>query len=229
MGEPTSTRTRLRVVFHGELERLGDELAEMCRSAAEAMEAALDALLRADLELAERVISGDAELDAARARCAQQAFWLLTLHAPVARDLRRVVTAIQAADRLERMGDLARHVAELARRRHPDRAVPGVLVDRFAEMGRLAVRSARDVGQVVARPGTACFRAQDRADDRIDELQRDLLTAVRGPGRDGPDRVREGVDVALLARFVERFADQAVAVARRLDFVVTGSLPARRT
>jgi len=215
----------MRAVFHGELEQLGVELATMCGLAAEAMEKATRALLRCDLVLAEQVISDDEELDIARASCADHAFVLLSLHAPVARDLRVVVTSIQVAEKIERMGDLARHVAELARRRHPACAVPAALNGQFVEMGRLAVAAARRVQDIIAAPMEEHFTEQDRADDRIDELHREILTTVQSVA--AGCSVRDGVDVALLARFVERFADQAVSVTRRLDYIVTGAVPGR--
>jgi phosphate transport system protein len=126
----------MRAVFNGELEQVGVELATMGGLAADAMEKATRALLRSDLVLAEQVITDDEELDAAQARCEEHTFRLLSLQAPVARDLRLVVSAIQAAEKIERMGDLARHVAELTRRRHPACAVPGELGARFGEMAR---------------------------------------------------------------------------------------------
>jgi phosphate transport system protein len=213
----------VRTVFHGELEQLGVELAAMCGWAAQELARATRALLRCDLVVAEHVISDDGELDAARARCEEHALRLLALQAPVARDLRLVVTAIQAAERIERMGDLARHVAELARRRHPGSAVPPGLCDQFAELGRLAVAAARRVQEIIAVPMQEHFVEQDRADDRIDTLHREILIAVQDPA--SGCSVRDAVDAALLARFFERFADQAVSVTRRLDFVVTGALP----
>jgi phosphate transport system protein len=215
----------MRAVFRGELEQLGVELSRMCGLAGEAMDKATRALLRSDLALAEHVISEDRGLDAARARCEDRAFVLLSLQAPVARDLRLVVSSIQAAEKIERMGDLARHVAELARRRHPSRAVPADLTRQFSEMGRLAVAAARRVQEIITAPTHEHFVEQDRADDRVDELQREILNAIQDVA--SGCSVRDAVDVALLARFFERFADQAVSVTRRLDFIVTGAVPGR--
>ncbi len=218
----------MRGTFHGELAQLGAALATMCTLAAEAMEHATTALLGADLSLAEQVISGDARIDELRAQAEDAAYRLLSLQAPVARDLRLIVTGIRVAEKIERMGDLARHVAELARRRHPDCAVPPEMVDRFAEMGRLATRIARSVAETLAEPLREQAAQRDRDDDRIDALQRDLLAAAVDRG-EGPGAVRIGIDVALLTRFIERFADQAVSVARRLDYIVTGVVPATTT
>ncbi|MHA6793013.1 phosphate signaling complex protein PhoU [Pseudonocardia bannensis] len=213
----------MRVAFGGELEQLGVDLAAMCRLAGDAMEQATRALVGADLALAERVIAGDSELDVLRARCEDRAFSLLASQTSVARDLRLLVSGIQAAEKIERMGDLARHVAEIVRRRHPQPAVPPELCGTFAEMGRLAVHAARAIEHTIANPLQSQLVERERADDRTDELHRGLLTAVSR--KDSPYPVQTGVDVALLSRFFERFADQAVAVTRRLDFVVTGTTP----
>lgn len=139
-----------------------------------------------------------------------------------------IVTGIRVAEKIERMGDLARHVAELARRRHPDCAVPSEMAAQFAEMGQLATRIARSVAQTIAEPLEEQFAQRDRDDDRIDALQQDLLAAAVHQA-DKPNAVRTGIDVALLTRFIERFADQAVSVARRLDYIVTGVVPVGTT
>jgi phosphate transport system protein len=210
-------------MFHSELAQLGAELAMMCGLAGDAMENGVRAVLDADLTLAAQVIDDDMRIDALRASCEERAFELLLLQWPVARDLRLVVTGIQAAEKLERMGDLARHVAELAQRRYPAGAVPAGMTDQVAEMGRLAVRAARGVEQVIATPQDEGFAERERDDDAIDRLQRELLTTLHR--RDAPYSVHAAIDVALLARFIERFADQAVSITRRLDYVVTGIVP----
>ncbi len=218
----------MRGNFHGELEQLGAGLTLMCELAADSMEQATRALLGTDLALAEQVISGDIRIDELRAQAEDDGYRLLLLQAPVARDLRLVVTGIRVAEKIERMGDLACHIAELARRRHPASAIAPEMVAGFTEMGRLAVQIARSVAQTIAHPLEEHAAQRERDDDRIDELQRELLAAAVHQNA-GPDAVRIAVDVALLTRFYERFADQAVSVARRLDYIVTGVVPAAVT
>jgi phosphate transport system protein len=213
----------MRADFHAELGHFRVELAEMCDLAADAMERAVRALLDLDLSLAEQVITDDAELDRRAARCDEHARTLLALQSPVARDLRIVVSGIRAAERLNRMGDLARHVAEIARRRHPHPAVPDELVPGFAEMGRLAVAAARATRYAMTASEETHADAQDRADDQTDRLRRELLTRVGRP--EAGFSVQAGIDVALLTRYVERFADQSVQVTRQVDYVVTGESP----
>lgn len=215
----------MRTVFHGELDELGRELAVLAGLVAGAMERAVHAVLEPDLAEAQEVVAADAGLDVLRDRCEEHAELLLSLQAPVARDLRLVVSSLQVAEKIRRMGGLARHVAEVAVRRYPARAVPDDMVERIGEMGHCAVHAARIVADVVAAPQEAHFAEQERADDRVDALQREVLTAVHRA--DAGYTVQDGIDLALLARFVERFADQAVGVTKRLDYIVTGALPGR--
>lgn len=169
----------MREPFHGELEALGAELATLCRMVAVAMQQASHALLRTELALAELVISDGVDIDRYGAWCEEHACTLLALQAPVAKDLRTVVGAIRVAERLERMGDLARHIAEIARLRYPAPAVPADLVDRFALMGHLALRACLEVEHAIVAPNQMQQpSARERADDQIGQLHRELLEAI---------------------------------------------------
>jgi phosphate transport system protein len=114
----------MRGAYQSRLNGLADELANMCDQVSGAMRKATDALLTADLTLAEEVVSGDLRIDQLRDNADEGSFALLALQAPVATDLRVVVASIHAAGDLERMGDLALHVAKAARRRHPAPVLP---------------------------------------------------------------------------------------------------------
>ncbi|MFC5285794.1 phosphate signaling complex protein PhoU [Actinokineospora guangxiensis] len=213
----------MREAYHNELGQLADRLAEMCAMVGEAMDLATRALLETDLALAERVISGDEKIDDARSACEEHAYSLLALQAPVATDLRTVLAAIHAAESLERMGDLALHVAKAARRRHPNPVLPDAVRGSFAEMGRIAVSLARGAEGVIRTQDVAAARALDDADDEMDDLHRNLFGVIMD--KDWPHGVAAAVDVTLLGRFYERYADHAVSVAKRVVFVVTGRMP----
>jgi phosphate transport system protein len=210
----------MRTAFHERLDSLTETLSHMCGLAGRAMERATVALLSADLQAAETVI-GDQELLAAmRTEAEEAAFVLLALQAPVAADLRLVVGSMQNVADAERMGGLARHIAEIVRRRHPDHAVSAEVSDVFADMGRIAV----DLGssaQVVVLSRDPRRAAQIRADDvAMDKLHQHLFTLLKE--REWAHGVASAVDVALLGRFYERFADHAVEIARRVIFQATG-------
>lgn len=217
----------MREAYHVELENLASKLAEMSVQVAEAMERATKALLESDLELAEQVISDDALVDDARADCEEQAYALLALQAPVATDLRVILAAIHAAESLERMGDLALHVAKAARRRHPDPVLPETVRPYFAEMGKTAVRLARRAEQVIKTRDVEAARRLETDDDQVDDIHRHLFSVIMA--KDWEYGVAAAVDVTLLGRFYERYGDHAVSVARRMVFVVTGQMPGYST
>ena len=213
----------MREAYHVELDQLAENLAAMSVQVADAMERATKALLEVDLGLAEQVISDDAKVDDARAECEEQAYALLALQAPVATDLRTVLAAIHAAESLERMGDLALHVAKAARRRHPDPVLPDAVKPYFAEMGRAAVKLARQVEAIIKTKDVSAAKDLETEDDQVDDLHRHLFTVLMD--REWPHGVASAVDVTLLGRFYERYADHAVSVAKRMIFVVTGRMP----
>jgi phosphate transport system protein len=213
----------MREAYRVELDELAGELAGMCSMVATAMELATRALLDADLGLAEQVIGDDAKVDDARSACEEHAYALLALQAPVATDLRTVLAAIHAAESLERMGDLALHVAKTARRRHPQPVLPEQVAPYFQEMGRVAVELAREAEQVIISKDVQQAHSLEEADDEMDDLHRHLFTVLMD--REWPHSVASAVDVTLLGRFYERFADHAVSVAKRVVFVVTGRMP----
>jgi phosphate transport system protein len=121
------------------------------------------------------------------------------------------------------MGDLALHVAKAARRRHPDLVLPTEVAPYFAEMGRVALDLAQDARQVILNRDIELAFTMESDDDAMDDLHRHLFTVMMN--RDWPHGVAPAVDVTLLGRFYERFADHAVAVARRVVFMVTGKMP----
>jgi phosphate transport system protein len=212
----------MRTAYHQRLSALTEQIGEMCRLAGVAMERATEALLQADLELAERVITDHDRISAIGAEAAADAFVLLALQQPVAGDLRAIVGSIQIVADVDRMGALALHVAKIARRRHPQRAVPEDVNGYFAEMGRVAVELGNSAREVVLSQDPEAAARIDEEDDPIDDLHRHLFGVLMD--RQWKHGVEAAVDVTLLSRFYERFADHAVEVARRVIFQATGQL-----
>lgn len=213
----------MRDHYQEQLDELANRLADMCDGVAAALDKATRALLNADLQLAEEVISEDTGIDGIRDKAEEQAFALLALQAPVATDLRIVVSAIHGAGDIERMGDLALHVAQAARRRHPQPVLPDEIAPYFAEMGRVGVDLAAKAAAVIRSRDLAAAAELETDDDAMDDLHRHMFTVLMD--RDWDHGVAAAVDVTLLARFYERYADHAVAVARRIVYVVTGQMP----
>jgi phosphate transport system protein len=206
-----------------QLADLAELLGKMCTAAAGALNRATAALLDNRLRLAEQVVAGDAAIDALRARVEEVAAEALIFHSPVAGDLRAVVSAIRAAGDIERMGDLALHVADVVRMRHPECALPPEVRGDFAEMGRLAVQLAMKAAEVVRSRNVIKAVELDADDDAMDVLHEHMFSVLMD--ETWPHGVTAAVDVTLLARYYERFADHAVVVARETVYAVTGEEP----
>jgi phosphate transport system protein len=215
----------MRTAYHERLAALNAQLAEICGWAGAAMEHSTQALLQADLVLAERVIGDHERIVVMSARVEKSAFVLLALQAPVASDLRFIVSTLHIAADLERMGALALHVAKIARRRHPMHALPDEVNGYFAEMGQLAVELADSTREVMLSGDPQKAARIEDDDNAMDELHRHLFSVLMD--REWKHGVAAAVDVTLLGRFYERFADHTVEVARRVIFQATGRPPVR--
>jgi phosphate transport system protein len=206
-----------------QLVELSQLVGQMCTAAAVALNRATTALLESRERLAVQVIKGDTEIDMLRAQVEELAGDALLFHNPVAGDLRAVVSAIRAAGDIERMGDLALHVAEVVQMRHPDPALPAEVQPAFAEMGRVAVQLALKAADVVRSRNVLKAAELDSDDDAMDVLHHQMFEVLMD--ENWPHGVRAAVDITLLARYYERFADHAVVVARETVYAVTGQEP----
>jgi phosphate transport system protein len=213
----------MRELFHDQLASIFDDLAAICSQVEEAVSRATEALLKGDAEIAEQVISADAEIDRARERVEDTAFSLLSLQAPVAGDLRVVVAALRMVTELERMGDLSVHVAKIARLRVPNVAVPEEIRPTISRMAEVAEDMVKRVKEVIASRDVAAAAEVRQDDEEMDQLRRRSFTELLSDS--WSYGVEAAVDVALLGRYYERIADHAVSVANRVIFVVTGEYP----
>jgi phosphate transport system protein len=213
----------MRNAFHEQLETVFTDLAGMCRQVETAVGDATRSLLAADAEIAERVISGDVEIDRVRERIEDSCFELLSLQQPVAGDLRTVVSALRMVSELERMGDLSVHVAKIARLRVPAVAVPEQARETVEQMAATAEDMVARVSQIFTRRDVEAAIALGRDDEVMDQLRRRSFAELLSD--DWQHGVEAAVDIALLGRYYERIADHAVSVAHRVVFVVTGDLP----
>jgi phosphate transport system protein len=210
----------MRDVYHEDLDAVGRTLVEMAGMVGAALERATGALLNANLAAAEAVISGDEALDALQQGLEVRTLDLIARQQPVAGDLRTLVTSLRMSADLERMGDLARHIAKIARRRYPQSAIPQDLRESVSQMGSLGVGLAAKVAQIIGGRDVETARSLEGEDDAVDRLHRALFTALLAP--ESPYTVEVAIDVTLVGRYYERFADHAVSVADRLVFLVTG-------
>ena len=213
----------MRDIFHDELDEIGKQVIEMTNLVALAMERGTQALLDANLALADQVIADDSRIDALRSDLEDRTFQLIAQQQPVATDLRVLISTIHLAADLERMGDLAHHVAKIARLRFPETAVPVEARDIISQMGDVAASLVQKVADVVDGRDIALAQAIEQEDDSMDALRRKLFTVVLSPN--WSRGTEAAIDMTLLGRYYERYADHAVAVARHTIFIVTGKRP----
>lgn len=210
----------MREIFRFEMQELGDGLIDMARHMARAIDHATTAMRTADLTLAEQVIDADKQIDALERDLDERGVSLLARQAPVATDLRIVVTALRMSATIERMGDLARHVAYVTRGRYPEMATVGRMHDLLLEMGVQAAKVGHEVVELLETRDLALAAEIEREDDLLDELHRRSFEVILD---DSEVLTRQQlVDAVLLGRYLERFGDHGVSVARRMSYLVTG-------
>jgi phosphate transport system protein len=214
----------MRDAYTEELDSIFDDLAGICRRVETAVELASEALMTGDAGIAERVITGDVEIDRAREKVEEDAFKLLSLQQPVATDLRTVVAALRMVSELERMGDLSVHVAKVARLRVPDLAVPQEVRPTIVRMAAVAKDMVGRVCGIITDRDVEAAIALGKDDEEMDGLRRRSFAELLSD--DWTHGVEAAVDIALLGRYYERIADHAVSIANRVVFVVTGHHPA---
>ncbi len=213
----------IRSAFQDELDSVSQSLVDLTNMVSESIVKSSKALLSADLKLAEEVIATDAKIDDYQHDLDTRIIDIIARQQPVASDLRALITALRMSADLERMGDLSHHIAKIARLRHPNNAIPNDLVLAFTEMGYVAEKLATKVATVITTRDTDMALQVEKDDDEMDDLHRKVISGIitNGPGI----TVESAIDLTLLGRYYERFADHAVAVARRVYFLVKGEFP----
>jgi phosphate transport system protein len=210
----------IRSAFQDELDGVSQSLVDLCERVATLMEMATQSILTRDLKLAEEVIAADVAVDDFQHDLDARIIDIIARQQPVASDLRALATALRMSADLERMGDLAHHVAKITRLRHPDSVIPAELVHIFTSKGAAAVKIARKTAVVIATRNIEMALEVEKDDDEIDNLHREMISALIAPN--WSHGVETAIDLTLLGRYYERYADHAVSVARRVYFLVTG-------
>lgn len=210
----------MRNAFHDELDSVVTTLLQMAGLVKIAMAEATTGLLASDLTIAEKVIAADSVIDDIQYELDARTINLMARQQPVASDLRTLVTSLRMSADLERMGDLAHHVAKQARMRYPNSAVPAELVPTITSMGMVADKLIEKLTVVMEHRDTVRALEIETDDDEMDKLHRDLIEALLAD--DWAHGIETAIDMTLLGRYYERFADHAVSISRRVYFSVTG-------
>ncbi len=210
----------MREVFQQELAEVQVRLVEIASLVEKSIENATRAFNESNVSLAEAVIADDAKIDEAAIALDELAINILARQQPVARDLRIVVSALRISASLERMGDMSEHIAQLARYRFPDKVVPKSLRTTFAELGRLDLQVAQKLTELLRTEDVRLAEEIRNDDDQIDALHLSVFEKVLGETWKGA--AVDTVDATLASRYHERFADHAVSIAKKVQYLATG-------
>jgi phosphate transport system protein len=210
----------MREVFQLELQEVQERLVEIASLVAISIENATRAFHDSNVNLAEQVIADDDKIDSLSVSLDELAIDILARQQPVARDLRIVVSALRISASLERMGDMSEHIAQLARYRFPEKVVPKSLRPTFTELGELDVAIAKKLTLLLTTEDVSLAEEIRNDDDRIDELHLSVFDKVLGETWKGAPA--DTVDATLASRYHERFADHAVSIAKKVQYLATG-------
>lgn len=210
----------MREVFHQSLEDVQGRLVEISELVAVAIEKATQAFGSSDVSLAEEVIDADSVIDDKAVALDELAIEILARQQPVARDLRIVVSALRMSASLERMGDIAEHIAQLTRYRFPERAIPKGLKSTFTSMGQVDVQMAQKLTELLRTQDVTIAEELRNLDDQLDDLHVSVFEKVLGENWQG--EAMATVDATLASRYHERFGDHAESVAKKVVYLATG-------
>lgn len=210
----------MREVFQSELHEVQERLVEIAELVVISMKNATTAFGEVQVELAEQVIEDDTKIDELALSLDELSIQILARQAPVARDLRIVVSALRISASLERMGDMAEHIAQLARYRFPERVIAKGLRGTFRKMGELDVEIAEVLVKLLKTQDLAYAEQIRDIDDKIDELHLSVFDKVLGETWAGTPV--DTVDATLASRYHERFADHAISIAKKVKYLSTG-------
>jgi len=210
----------MRVMFQQELSELQDRLVEVSELVTEAISKATNAFSDSNVALAEEVIESDILIDERALSLDELAIQILARQQPVARDLRIAVSALRISSSLERMGDMAEHIAQLTRYRFPEKVIAKGLRGTFRKMGELDVEVAETLTKLLKTQNLKHADKIRDLDDDIDDLHLSVFDKVLGETWAGTPV--DTVDATLASRYHERFADHAVSIAKKVKYLTTG-------
>ncbi len=217
----------MRELFRANLSRLGKDLTTIAELVHHAADDARVALESADVHRAEQVISEDARIDRLQEQLDEQAIQLLALQAPVASDLRTVVATLRMSTSLERMGDLARHIAQLTRLRYPELVIPESIRPTFRAMSDATVDAAAQMVLLLETQDLGHADAISELNEQVNAHHVSVFRAIAAPA--WSESAATTTDVTLASRYLERFTDHAVSVAGKMRYLVTGHMPTHQS
>ena len=207
-------------VYDEELAALKTLLAQMGGLAEEQLASAIDALMRRDTTLADKVIAGDARIDALEHEIEERAILTIAKRQPMARDLREIMVAIRVSSDLERIGDLAKNTAK---RTHAiSDALPRKLITGLSRMGQLAQEQLKNVLDAYSQNDAGKAMAVWRSDEGLDALYNSIFRELLTYMMEDPRMIGLCTHLLFGAKNMERIGDHATNIAENIHYLVHG-------
>ncbi len=214
----------MRKSFHRDLDEIRSDMVKMAAMATEMMTRATDALLDADMLMAQAIIDHDDDIDVLSRSIEDRCFRLLALQGPMAADLRALAASMRINGDLERSADLAVNIVKGARRIY-GHELPPRLRGIISQMSEEAVRMIRLATDAYAETNGPLGAALNDIDNRLDQLQSEFVEAMFEAHGDDELSLQPAVQLALIARYYERIGDHAVNIGERVAFMASGEAP----
>lgn len=212
----------MREVFQQELAQVGTELVQLAQLVQSAMSRALIAFEQSDVALADEVITDDLYIDERSVALDDLTLQILIRQTPLAGDLRFIISTMRMSGSLERMGDLATHIAQLARMRYPEQSGAAAVREVLLDMGRAGVAQAERLVRLFATEEPELIDEIVHADDEVDAMHKQVLDTFARLGHDPAITAAQVVDATLANRYFERFSDHAVSIAKQIRYQQEG-------
>lgn len=210
----------MREAFQRELNDVRERLVDISELVSRIVEDAAAAFLSGDKIGAERAIATTALVEERVLQLDELVVWTMARQAPVARDLRVLVSALRISSSFDRMAALAGHIAQIAQYRYPESPVPAPLADTFKEMAKLDIQLSHKLTTLLKTLDVNFAHEIQAEDERVDELHRHVFTVVLSP--EWHEQSSFTVDVTLASRYFERFADHVVSISSKISYLTTG-------
>jgi len=209
--------------FDEDITRLRGLIAEMGGLAEVALQEAMDALVKGDDELADKVVKGDKKIDLLESEVDKLAVRVIALRAPMADDLREVIAALKIAGVVERIGDYSKNIAKASRKIGERKQFEPLTL--LPAMADVAGEMVHDVLTAYAARDAALAREVIRTDEKVDAFYNSIFRNVVTHMVENPANISAGAQLLFVARNIERIGDHATNVAEMVHFAATGNYP----
>ncbi len=212
--------TNGRRTFNNSLQELKDDLLQMGGMVQEAISLAIESLVNQDVELARKVIEGDAAVNEVELEIEDKCMKLIATQQPMAKDLRKIGTALKIITDLERMADYACDIAKITCKISDQKLIkPLIDIPRMAELSRKMIR---DALEAYVKEDVELAQEMAKDDHLVDHLHSQVIRELLTYMIEDPQTIEQATYLSFVSRYLERIADHATNIGERIVYLATG-------